>query len=194
MRDGLGPTLLRAFVVAAAVAGAMTLYRHERRPPPLPVVQAPVPRSTVMASPPTAPEPALRPSEDGTIDLGNLSTIGMGGLPQCSPDVVTPWVLKVQSVYREASRICDAIRPLGRTIRSCLDAGLKEDALRGDFVALYISIGENGRVGSSVMDNGNGERGSAAEARLDACLRRATRHLRLGRGEADEVALDMDLF
>lgn len=117
----------------------------------------------------------------------------MGGLPECAPDVVAPWLLNVQFLYRAAPEICAAIRPLRRTIRRCLDTGLKDNALGGDFVVLYLSVGESGRVESLVVDNGSRERASSADAGLEACLRGAMHRLRLGRGEADDDSIDMDL-
>ena len=69
MRDGFGQLLLRGLVVTGAVAGVMTLYRHERRPSSLPAVGSTASGPTFVAQRPGVSDPAQR----DTIDLGNLS-------------------------------------------------------------------------------------------------------------------------
>src|SRR5579871_2226179 len=73
MGDGLGQLLLRGFVVAGAVAGAMTLYRHEWRPSSPPAAGSAAARPTAVAPPPDISKPTPRAQADSTIDLGDLS-------------------------------------------------------------------------------------------------------------------------
>jgi hypothetical protein len=129
-----------------------------------------------------------------TIDLGNLSVIGTGGPPRCAPDVAAPWVLTGEALHRPTEEICDAVRPLRRTIRRCLDAGLEEGALGGDFVALHLSIGKSGRVESLFIDDGGGAFTSQAGVSLDKCLQRALHRLRFAPGETDQVRVEMNLL
>lgn len=110
------------------------------------------------------------------------------------PDVAAPWVLTGEALHRPTEEICDAIRPLRRTIRKCLDAGLDEGALGGDFIALHLSVGKSGRVDSLFIGDGAGAFTSQAGVNLDNCLQRALHRLRFAPGETDQVREEMNLL
>ena len=193
MRNGVGRIILRGLVVAGVVAGALTLYRHEWGRPSFQVAQPAAPDPT-SAPQQVVPNSVPRALSKDTIDLGNLSVIGTGGPPRCAPDVAAPWVLTGEALHRPTEEICDAIKPLRRTIRKCLHGGLEEGALGGDFVALRLSVGKSGRVESLFIEDAGGAFTSHAGVSLDKCLQRALHPLRFAPGETDKISVEMNLF